>query len=295
MSAPSRHGFTLVELSLVLVIIGLIVGGVLVGRDLISSANIRAGISQIEKYNTAVNTFKLKYDCLPGDCPDPCFLAKIAPCIAANGQTLTAVDTTLGTGKLGFYNGFFGNTYPNGKIANFFWHLQLAGLTDGNYHAVHWTRYVGKDASFPPFVVGSGSGIFPFSFEGLRTGYLPLPVSKFNNGNKWYIGATASFIASGGGWGLQEDGGLTDVTFRPSEAYAIDSKLDDGIPTSGRVQAFWGLTRILHTGGGGKFAYGASYAQNPSATSCASSATSYNFSDSYGNQYLCQLVIDAPF
>lgn len=37
------------------------------GQDLIAAAKIRATISQIEKYNTAANTFKLKYNGLPGD------------------------------------------------------------------------------------------------------------------------------------------------------------------------------------------------------------------------------------
>jgi prepilin-type N-terminal cleavage/methylation domain-containing protein len=63
--------FNLIELSIVLVIIGLIVGGILVGRDLISAAAVRAQISQIEKYNQAVNTFRSKYGYLPGDIPDP--------------------------------------------------------------------------------------------------------------------------------------------------------------------------------------------------------------------------------
>jgi prepilin-type N-terminal cleavage/methylation domain-containing protein len=50
----SATGFTLIEMSIVLVIIGLIVGGVLVGQDLIRAAYIRAQITQIEKFNTAV-------------------------------------------------------------------------------------------------------------------------------------------------------------------------------------------------------------------------------------------------
>ncbi len=62
-------GFTLIELSIVLVIIGLIVGGVLVGQDLIRAAGVRSTISQIEKYQTAVNTFRGKYGYLPGDIP----------------------------------------------------------------------------------------------------------------------------------------------------------------------------------------------------------------------------------
>jgi prepilin-type N-terminal cleavage/methylation domain-containing protein len=68
----SKHGFTLIELSIVLVIIGLIVGGILVGRDLISAAAVRAQISQIERYHTAANTFRTKYAYLPGDIPNTC-------------------------------------------------------------------------------------------------------------------------------------------------------------------------------------------------------------------------------
>src|SRR5271163_852919 len=59
--------FTLIELSIVLVIIGLIVGGVLVGQDLIKAAEIRATVAQVEKYNAAVNTFRTKYNGIPGD------------------------------------------------------------------------------------------------------------------------------------------------------------------------------------------------------------------------------------
>jgi prepilin-type N-terminal cleavage/methylation domain-containing protein len=60
-------GFTLVELSIVLVIIGLIVGGILVGRDLIRASEVRSSVSQLEKLDTAVNAFRLKYEALPGD------------------------------------------------------------------------------------------------------------------------------------------------------------------------------------------------------------------------------------
>src|SRR5688500_16913565 len=68
MRANSQNGFTLIELSIVLVIIGLLVGGVLVGRDLIQAAQLRAIVSDIEKYKMAANAFRLKYDCMAGDC-----------------------------------------------------------------------------------------------------------------------------------------------------------------------------------------------------------------------------------
>jgi len=63
----SELGFTLVELAMVLVIIGLIVGGILVGQDLIAAAHVRAQIQQIEKYGSAFNTFRNKYNGIPGD------------------------------------------------------------------------------------------------------------------------------------------------------------------------------------------------------------------------------------
>src|ERR1017187_6744999 len=69
--AYRNRGFTLIELSIVLVVIGLIVGGVLVGQDLIKAAQVRAEVTQLEKFNSAVNTFRVKYAYLPGDIPDP--------------------------------------------------------------------------------------------------------------------------------------------------------------------------------------------------------------------------------
>lgn len=266
------------------------------GRDLIKSSEIRAGISQIEKYNTAVNTFKLKYDCLPGDCPDPCFLQQNAACQTSYGATVSSGDANLGISRLSFYNGYFGSTAIQSKIVKLFLHLQLAGLTDGLYLKVPASiRFVGKDAYFPPFLAGNGSGIFPFSFEGLRSSYLPLPSSPYNSGNKWYVGVNPSATDTSG-WGL---GGTTanslSPALTPAEAYAIDSKLDDSNPTSGKVQAFWGVTSPVPSISGGNFHYGSSYAQNPGATSCASSATSYNLAGSYSSNYLCQLILDAPF
>lgn len=66
--APIRAaGFTLIELSIALVIIGLIVGGVLVGQDLIRAAELRTIYSEAQEFKTAAITFRLKYNGLPGD------------------------------------------------------------------------------------------------------------------------------------------------------------------------------------------------------------------------------------
>src|SRR6185312_2933034 len=70
-SPSSKSGFTLIEISTVLVVIGLITGVIIAGRELFEAASVHAQLSQIEKYNTALHIFETKYDFLPGDIPDP--------------------------------------------------------------------------------------------------------------------------------------------------------------------------------------------------------------------------------
>ena len=62
-------GFTLVEMAIVLVIIGLILGGVLKGQQLIYNAKIKRAISQIKEMQAAFYTYYDKYGAFPGDDP----------------------------------------------------------------------------------------------------------------------------------------------------------------------------------------------------------------------------------
>ncbi len=63
----NSEGFSLVELAIVLIVIGLIVGGILKGQDLIESARMKSILSQVNDYRVATHTFMDKYDALPGD------------------------------------------------------------------------------------------------------------------------------------------------------------------------------------------------------------------------------------
>ena len=60
-------GFGLVEIAVTLVIIGLMIGGVLKGLDLIESARLKTVLSQVNDYRLAVSSFIDRYDALPGD------------------------------------------------------------------------------------------------------------------------------------------------------------------------------------------------------------------------------------
>ncbi len=66
-SSSKRSAFTLIELSIVLIIIGLLVAGITGGASLIKAAELRAVMAEARDYKIAANAFLVKYDNLPGD------------------------------------------------------------------------------------------------------------------------------------------------------------------------------------------------------------------------------------
>ena len=136
MQHPSCNGFTLIELSIVLVIIGLIVGGVLVGRDLIYAAQWRRTMSDIEQFKTAITTFRGKYNCIPGDCPNAydffsanCGFNGAAGVNAAIDTSCTNMNNCNGNG-----NGVVEwSDSECGESVKMWQYLSLAGLVPGRF------------------------------------------------------------------------------------------------------------------------------------------------------------------
>lgn len=62
-----RKGFTLVELSIVLVIIGLLIGGILAAQSMIHTAKVNKAVRAISQYDAILANFKTKYNQSPGD------------------------------------------------------------------------------------------------------------------------------------------------------------------------------------------------------------------------------------
>jgi prepilin-type N-terminal cleavage/methylation domain-containing protein len=62
-----QAGFTLVEIAIVLVIIGLLLGGVLKGQEMIENARIKAVVGEMTGVTAAYNTYVDRYRALPGD------------------------------------------------------------------------------------------------------------------------------------------------------------------------------------------------------------------------------------
>lgn len=63
----SEAGFSLIELAVVLIIMGLLIGGVLKGRDLIDSARLKRVVAQLNEYRMATSAFMDKFEAFPGD------------------------------------------------------------------------------------------------------------------------------------------------------------------------------------------------------------------------------------
>ncbi|HMM73924.1 MAG TPA: prepilin-type N-terminal cleavage/methylation domain-containing protein [Rhodocyclaceae bacterium] len=62
-----QQGFTLIEIAIVLVIIGLLLGGVLKGQELINSAKVKNIVSEIKNTSVMVYAYQDRFRALPGD------------------------------------------------------------------------------------------------------------------------------------------------------------------------------------------------------------------------------------
>lgn len=84
----NHSGFTLIEIAIVLVIIGLLLGGVLKGQELINNAKVRNIISQQDSYKAAFFAFQDRFRALPGDYPVAAANANIGVNLGGNGDSL---------------------------------------------------------------------------------------------------------------------------------------------------------------------------------------------------------------
>lgn len=212
----SAGGFTLIELSIVLVIIGLIIGGILTGKDLIQAASLRALLTQIDQYNQAANSFHSKYNGLPGDFNNP---ASIIAGVSGNSATTEGE----GNGNGLIESSGTAHTYGfAGEPAMFFAELSADGGIPQIIQITSFAVSPGlpiNDQTMPPTKLG----------ENLR-------ISVGNDGTSNYY-----LIGQFGGTITQP---LTDTTtgafstvagLTVGQALQIDTKIDDGVPNTGSV------------------------------------------------------------
>jgi prepilin-type N-terminal cleavage/methylation domain-containing protein len=262
-----KNGFTLIELAIALVVIGLIVGGILVGQNLISAAAVRATVTQVEKYNTAANTFREKFGYLPGDIP-PNLVTQFG---------FTALPTRPGTGGQGDGNGVVeGYNYSASTVEDY---VPMSGEPVWFWEDLSSNSHL-IEGAFNTSGIGGGNP--PVN--------LLLPVAKLGGGNYFYVYSFngtnyfgLSIVAHTDGAGVLY-GSSTNPGLTVQQAYAIDSKVDDGFPQSGNVTAKYQNWTIFASGGTSYYGYGAYWASgggvvgpgNGSAATPGSATTCYD-------------------
>lgn len=134
LDARGRHeGFTLVEIAIVLVIVGLLLGGVLKGQEMITQVKIKNIVNDFNGITAAINSYQDRYKSLPGDD------------LGAQARWSTVMtDNSMGNGN---GNGQFDTPNPAANKYNaaaavpsahtpesqlFWWHLRLAGFVGGS-------------------------------------------------------------------------------------------------------------------------------------------------------------------
>lgn len=213
----SSSAFTLVELSIVLVILGLLVGGVLSGQSLIKAAELRSIQTQHTQYITAVNAFKDKYFGLPGDLENATdFWGEQAAGAACVTTSSPGALTCNGNG-----NGRIDDA-PNSTERFRFWqHLANAGLIEGRYDGI--THGV-NEFSATPANVPSGrqnNSLWYANYVGVRTSLAWMFDGDY--GNALQFGA---YLPS------NDPGGML---LTAEDAWNIDIKMDEGMPARGYV------------------------------------------------------------
>jgi prepilin-type N-terminal cleavage/methylation domain-containing protein len=221
-----NSGFSLVELSIVLVILGLLTGGILTGQSLIKAAELRSITTEVSEFQTAINTFKGKYFALPGDMTNATsFWGDNGAECADAGITDGTPGTCNGDGD-GIVEETAGGADDDGESYMFWNQLAYAGMINGEYSGVSFNSNDGVDI-------------------GVNT-----PASAFN-------GATYQIVnrdETGGGSSVSyaydyenvflfgtnnlpgSDWAGTPV-MTPEEAWNIDTKMDDGKPARGNFIA----------------------------------------------------------
>jgi prepilin-type N-terminal cleavage/methylation domain-containing protein len=193
-----QTGFTLIEIAIVLVIIGLLLGGVLKGQELITAARVRNLAAQQDGVKIAYLGFQDRYRALPGDYSSTLAGANIPGPTPTSG--CTPASTTCQNGKID-------NTTDQESILA--WHqLGRSGFINGSYDGV--------GAATAPSPLNSPTNAF--------SGYLQLvnDLSYFDT-----AGATPPVVLN-----IKTGGNV------PAAIVAeLDRKIDDGLPQTGSFRS----------------------------------------------------------
>jgi len=227
-----KAGFTLIEMSIVLVIIGLIVGGIVVGQDLIHTAEVKKQIKQIQDVETQITTFRTKYNCLPGDCLNA---TDFFGTTDSGGHPIVNGDgdgNILATVAYVAPECLSGAIYGS-EVSQVF--LQLTDASLGNYSVNGTSKVVVQ--GFPATVLRPRMGMLVTCTGGT------LVPATFRQGNSIVLGVgscdSPEAVSDRIHYRIETTSDYqgpisTDRAMPVADMKAIDEKIDDGNPTGGK-------------------------------------------------------------
>lgn len=115
------RGFTLIEIAIVLVVIGLLLGGMLKGQELINNARVKSFASDFRNIPVMLYGYQDKFKALPGDDAQ----------VTVHLPGATLATTPAGTVGNGVINGAWDSTTNSDESCLFWQHVRLAGLAPG--------------------------------------------------------------------------------------------------------------------------------------------------------------------
>ncbi len=259
-SRSAQSGFSLVELSIVLVILGLLTGGILAGQSLIRAAELRSVTADFSRYNAAFRTFQDKYFAIPGDMTNAtAFWGFAAGTIGNDATCFNASQTGQGTCN-GNGNGDLTTlltasaSNPLGETFHAWKQLASAGLIEGTY-----TGFPGPNGNFHA-VPGTNVPRGRLSSTGYTLWSLPAGPSDAN----WFPAKAGPMFIFGAS--------LTTVSeapaLRPEESWNLDTKLYDGKPAIGNVITYKQVSLVTPNCTDTTDPATANYALNNSAIAC---------------------------
>jgi prepilin-type N-terminal cleavage/methylation domain-containing protein len=131
-----QSGFTLIEIAIVLVIIGLLLGGVLKGQELINSAKVKNLANDFKNVPVFIYGYQDKYKALPGD--DTAVVTHVGGVLAT---------TPTGTQGNGIIDGSWNTTTPTDESWLFWQHIRLSGFGPGSTDTTNASGdYIPKNA-----------------------------------------------------------------------------------------------------------------------------------------------------
>lgn len=211
-------GFSLVELSIVLVIIGLLAGGIIAGQSMIRSSKVAQIVTEKERLISAVGQFKSQYNALPGDMLNATkYWGTDASGCPDNTNRVPKKETCNGDGN---------SQINSGEVHRMWQHMANAGLLDGLLTGVSGASsnsIGGENAPAGPiensfnliYWVGDNEGVWTHASNTFRL-------------NDTY---KHNFVT-------QREGGTAYLSVK--EQYQIDKKFDDAVANTGSIVAgFW--------------------------------------------------------